>query len=165
MQHVLAGKPPGRARGIYRYIYFPIGLKNKVGRMEIGPFSPPGVFLVEGASHLGNEFWIKPISHGESEVALIDCLPGQLLRVHGGRNNLNAFLLDLRCAGVGLKLLQAESSPMSTVKEDDPPFTQEVVGENDLPSANLAHFQAREHISRVEKLVVRFWNFNFLLLL
>jgi len=52
---------------------------------------------------------------------------------------------------------------MSTVKEDDTPFVQEIVGENDLPSANLAHFQAREHISRVEKLVVRFWHSNFLL--
>jgi len=52
---------------------------------------------------------------------------------------------------------------MSTVKENDTPFAQEVVGENDLPSANLAHFQAREHISCVEKLVVHFWHFNFLL--
>ena len=140
MQHVLAGKPPGRARGIYRYIYSPIGLKNKIGRMEIGPFPLSGVFLVKGARYLGNEFWIKPVSHGESDIALFDCLPGQLLRVHGGRNNLNAFLLDLRCAGVGLKLLQAEGSPMSTVKEDDTPFAEEVVRENDLPSANLAHF-------------------------
>ncbi len=131
--------------------------------MEIGPFSPPGVFLVEGARYLGNEFWIKPVCHGESDIALFDCFPGQLLRVHGGRNNLNTFLLDLRCTGVGLKLLQAEGSPMSTVKENDTPIAQEVVGENDFPSANLAHFQAREHISRVEKLVVRFWHFNFLL--
>jgi len=52
---------------------------------------------------------------------------------------------------------------MSTVKEDDTPFVQEIVRENDLPSANLAHFQAREHISRVEKLDVRFWHSNFLL--
>jgi len=95
MQHVLASKPPGRARGIYRFIYFPIGLKNKVGRMEIGPFPLPGVFLVESARHLGYEFWIKPVCHGESDIALFDCFPGQLLRVHGGRNNLNAFLLDL----------------------------------------------------------------------
>jgi len=127
--------------------------------MEIGPFPLPGVFLVEGARHLGNEFWIKPVCHGESDIALFGCFPGQFLRVHGGRNNLNAFLLDLRCAGVGIKLLQAEGSPMSTVKENDTPIAQEVVG----PSANLAHFQAREHISRVEKLVIRFWHFNFLL--
>ncbi len=52
---------------------------------------------------------------------------------------------------------------MSTVKEDDTPFVQEIVRENDLPSANLAHFQAREYISRVEKLVIRFWHSNFLL--
>jgi len=52
---------------------------------------------------------------------------------------------------------------MPTVKEDDTPFAQEVVGEDDFLSANLAHFQAREHISGVEKLVVRFWHFDFLL--
>ena len=130
--------------------------------MEVWPLPLAGVLLVEGTRHFGDEFWIKSVRHREGDTALSRCFPGQLLRVHGGCNNPNAFLLNLRYTGVSLKLLQAEVSPMSTIENDNTPFAREIIGEDDFLSTNLVHLQAREHLSCVEKIVVHFGHFTFL---
>jgi hypothetical protein len=84
-------------------------------------------FLIETAGQFGNDLIIHTVADREVDTTLVDGLLGVFLRVHGGRNNLDAFFLKPVGSGKSRELLLAIWSPVAPVQEYDSPVSPQVV--------------------------------------
>jgi len=95
--------------------------------------------LIQAPRHPGYCLTVCAIAYGEIQPTLCHSLLGILLRVHGGRNHLHAFVLEPARSGKGRELLPAVRSPVTAVQEDNPPHTRQIVGEAHRPAPTLVN--------------------------
>ena len=85
------------------------------------------LLLIEAARQLADLLVVKAVSHREVGDATFFYRALRLfLRVHGGGNNLHAFIIELRGPREGGKLLLAVGSPVAPVEEHHPPSAPEL---------------------------------------
>ena len=115
-------------------------------------------FLIETTGQCGNALRIHTVTDRKGKATLVNGLLGVLLRVHGGRNNLDAFFLEPVGSGKSRKLLLTVWSPVTPVQEYDTPAPCQVVRKCQLSSADLVDPDAGKAITRIEHLVGHTWH-------
>jgi hypothetical protein len=93
---------------------------------------------------------IRTVGHREIDTTFLDSFLCIVLRIHGGGNNLNAFIFEPVGARKGRQLLLAVGSPVPSVQQDNAPVTCQIVRQAHLASTHLRELNAGEWIAPLE---------------